>query len=582
MAKIKLLNEQLTNMIAAGEVVERPSGIVKELIENSLDAGSKNILVKVVDGGIKYIQVVDDGEGMDKEDAVMAFERHATSKIFKPNDLWEIDSFGFRGEALPSIASVSHVVMLTNNKNEGSKVEINYGEKVYVGPYGCNEGCDITITELFYKTPARLKHLKSPAYENSLINDIVVKFALSNPNVSFTFISDEKEAFKSSGNGDLLEIIFKLYGRDIVKSAIKIDEEDFDYKLSGYMIQPQHTRANRNAISIFMNSRMVRPYKIQKAIIDSYSDYIPNDRFPIVVLNIEMDRKLIDVNVHPSKWEVRLSKQAQLEMLIRERFARLLSKDIKPFTIDIVNKPKEKVETISFINELVNNQSDNNEIVKETLIKEEIKEFKKDDFYNEEYTSVVEEKNFPQMRVIGQFHGKFILAEGYEGLYVIDQHAAQERVHFEEISDKLSKNVGHFELLLPIMVNTTSDVVSRINELNDFSSNFNIEFEIFGNDSLIVHKLPLWLQNIEHKSFLNDLIDYFKEDKKINKLDVLRHKIATMACHHSIRFNRILSKEEMQQVVDELKICRQPFQCPHGRPTFVLIEDYYLEREFLR
>lgn len=582
MAKIKLLNEQLTNMIAAGEVVERPSGIVKELIENSLDAGSKNILVKVVDGGIKYIQVVDDGEGMDKEDAVMAFERHATSKIFKPNDLWEIDSFGFRGEALPSIASVSHVVMLTNNKNEGSKVEINYGEKVYVGPYGCNEGCDITITELFYKTPARLKHLKSPAYENSLINDIVVKFALSNPDVSFTFISDEKEAFKSSGNGDLLEIIFKLYGRDIVKSAIKIDEEDFDYKLSGYMIQPQHTRANRNAISIFMNSRMVRPYKIQKAIIDSYSDYIPNDRFPIVVLNIEMDRKLIDVNVHPSKWEVRLSKQAQLEMLIRERFARLLSKDIKPFTIDIVNKPKEKVETISFINELVNNQSENNEIVKETLIKEEIKEFKKDDFYNEEYTSVVEEKNFPQMRVIGQFHGKFILAEGYEGLYVIDQHAAQERVHFEEISDKLSKNVGYFELLLPIMVNTTSDVVSRINELNDFSSNFNIEFEIFGNDSLIVHKLPLWLQNIEHKSFLNDLIDYFKEDKKINKLDVLRHKIATMACHHSIRFNRILSKEEMQQVVDELKICRQPFQCPHGRPTFVLIEDYYLEREFLR
>lgn len=582
MAKIKLLNEQLTNMIAAGEVVERPSGIVKELIENSLDAGSKNILVKVVDGGIKYIQVVDDGEGMDKEDAVMAFERHATSKIFKPNDLWEIDSFGFRGEALPSIASVSHVVMLTNNKNEGSKVEINYGEKVYVGPYGCNEGCDITITELFYKTPARLKHLKSPAYENSLINDIVVKFALSNPNVSFTFISDEKEAFKSSGNGDLLEIIFKLYGRDIVKSAIKIDEEDFDYKLSGYMIQPQHTRANRNAISIFMNSRMVRPYKIQKAIIDSYSDYIPNDRFPIVVLNIEMDRKLIDVNVHPSKWEVRLSKQAQLEMLIRERFARLLSKDIKPFTIDIVNKPKEKVETISFINELVNNQSENNEIIKETYIKEEIKEFKKDDFYNEEYTSVVEEKNFPQMRVIGQFHGKFILAEGYEGLYVIDQHAAQERVHFEEISDKLSKNVGYFELLLPIMVNTTSDVVSRINELNDFSSNFNIEFEIFGNDSLIVHKLPLWLQNIEHKSFLNDLIDYFKEDKKINKLDVLRHKIATMACHHSIRFNRILSKEEMQQVVDELKICRQPFQCPHGRPTFVLIEDYYLEREFLR
>lgn len=576
MAKIKLLDEQLTNMIAAGEVVERPSGIVKELIENSIDAGASDIIVKIIEGGIKSIQVIDNGSGMDAVDAQMAFERHATSKIFKPRDLWEINSFGFRGEALPSIASVSRVVMNTNDKNTSTKIEINYGEKIFVGSGSSNEGTDIIIQDLFYKTPARLKHLKSAAYENSLVNDIVVKFALSNPNISFTFISDDKEAFKSSGNGDLLEIIFKIYGKDVAKSAIKIDEEDYDYRLSGYMIQPQHTRATRNAINIFMNGRMVRPYKIQKAIIDSYHDYIPKDRYPIVVLNIAMDSQLIDVNVHPSKWEVRLSKAQQLEFLIRDKLEKLLTKGIKPFSIDIT-KPKEKVEVISFIEEL-----DKNVEVKEEPIVYKKEEYVREEFFNEDDSLKINKEAFPLMSVIGQFHGKFILAEGFKGLYVIDQHAAQERVHFEEINQKMVENKGYFELLIPVMLDTSGDVVNRIEELNKKSESLGIEFEAFGNDGLIVRRLPLWAKDIEAKTFLNDLLDYFKDEKEINKLDILRHKIATMACHSSIRFNKQLTKEEMQQVVDELRDCNQPFQCPHGRPTFVLVEDYYLEREFLR
>ncbi len=575
MAKIKLLDEQLTNMIAAGEVVERPSGIVKELIENSIDANAKNIIVKVKEGGIKSIQVIDDGSGMDQEDAIMAFERHATSKIFKPKDLWEINSYGFRGEALPSIASVSHVVMYTNDKTSSTKVEINYGKKVYVGPGMANEGTDITISELFYKTPARLKHLKNPAYENSLINDIVIKFALSNPDIGFTLISDDKEAFKSGGNGDLLEIIFNLYGKDVAKSAIKIDEEDFDYKLSGYMIQPQYTRATRNAIAVFMNDRMVRPYKIQKAIIDSYHDYIPNDRYPIVILNIKMDTQLIDVNVHPGKWEVRLSKQQQLEHLIKERLPKLLKRGIEPFKIEIANQPKEKIEMVSLLDELKETKHSFDDYVKEEYVKEE--------YVKEEYTQDEPIKQaFPELRVIGQFHGKFILAEGYKGLYVIDQHAAQERVHFEEINKSMLKNSGHFDILIPIMLNTTNDVVNRIDELNQAVEGLSIKFEPFGNDVLIVHSLPLWLKDINQKPFLQDLVDYFKDEKDISKLNILRHKIATMACHHSIRFNRVLSFEEMVQAVNELKACEQPFQCPHGRPTFVLIEDYFLEREFLR
>lgn len=235
MTKIKLLDTNLTNMIAAGEVVERPMGIVKELIENSIDAQSNNIIIKVIEGGIKSIQVIDDGIGMDFEDLNLAFERHATSKIFKTNDLWNINTFGFRGEALPSIASVSNVTLLSSNGIESNKIEIDYGNKVFADVYPCNKGCDITVKNLFFKTPARLKHLKSAAYENSLINDIVIKFALANPHISFTFISDNKESFKSSGSGDLLEVIFKVYGKDIAKSAILVDKEDFDYKLSGYI-----------------------------------------------------------------------------------------------------------------------------------------------------------------------------------------------------------------------------------------------------------------------------------------------------------------------------------------------------------
>ena len=577
MSKIKLLDSQLTNMIAAGEVVERPMGIVKELVENSIDANSKNIIVRVKDGGIKSIQVIDDGDGMDEKDALLAFERHATSKIFKPRDLFAINTFGFRGEALPSIASVSKVTLITN----GTKVEINQGEKTFVGPYPSNKGTDITVEELFHKTPARLKHLKSPNYENSLINDVIMKFALSNPHISFTYINNDRESFKSSGNNDLLEVIYKVYGKDIAKNAIKIDEEDFDYKLKGYMIQPQFTRATRYSVNIFMNGRMVRPYKIQKAAIDAYHQFIPKDRYPIMVLDIIMDTQIIDVNVHPSKWEVRLSKQQQLENLIKDRLSKLLSKKIVPFSIDVGPKKKETVEKIETIS-LLDDYKYEPILEKIDVIKEEIKpiqEVIKEEVIQEEIKQV---ETFPSLRVIGQFHGKFILAEGEKGLYVIDQHAAQERVHFEEVSRMMQESKNNFDLLVPVMIHVSLDVIDRLDELNELVKDLNIKFEHFGSDSLIVHSLPVWLKEVDEKGFLQDLVDYFKSEKEIDKLKMFRNKLATIACHRSIRFNRVLSSLEMQKVVDDLKACNQPFQCPHGRPTFVLIETYYLEREFLR
>ncbi len=591
MGVIQELDTQLTNMIAAGEVVERPMGIVKELVENAIDAQATRIDIIVQQGGIQSIQIVDNGAGMDGEDATKAFQRHATSKIKKTQDLWSIKTLGFRGEALPSIASVSNVVLETNNSVQSTRVEIQYGQLISAKPFPCNQGTMIQVSGLFLKTPARLKHLKSVPYENSLISDVVQKFALSHPEIAFSLTSDGKQSFKTSGSNDLLEVVFQLYGKDIAKNSIVIDDGDADYKIKGICVHPQFTRATRNAISVFLNGRMVRPYRIQKAITDSYSNYIPNDRYPIVVLDITMDSQLVDVNVHPSKWEVRLSKEQQLEYLLRELIPSAIGNHIQAPLVNMERVVKEKIEVQSLFEE---------PIVKPLVIKEETKE----PVYvaDEKITQVVEKietiipieikeevirplpkKEFPRLRIVGQMHGKYILCEGDEGLYIVDQHAAQERVHYEQFLNEM-ENTKHTmtSCLVPHMLHTSNDLVRRVDEINDAVVSLGIVFEVFGDDSLIVRELPIWLHDIEVEVFLQDLIDIFKNDTEISKSKIRKHEIATMACHHSIRFNRILNETEMNEVITQLAECEQPYHCPHGRPTFICIDAGRLEKEFYR
>lgn len=592
MGVIKKLDSQLTNMIAAGEVVERPQGIIKELIENAIDAKSKNIQITIKNGGLDMLEVADDGVGMDAEDIMMAFERHATSKIAKQNDLWNIHTLGFRGEALPSIASVSKVELTSNDGTGANRVVIKNGEVLEQTVCEGNQGTTITVSELFYQTPARLKHLKSGAYEASLINEVVVKFALANPDIAFTLISDNKTSVSTSGNGSLLEVIFKIYGKDIAKNAYEIDAQDYDYHIKGYLIHPQYNRANKYQINVFMNNRMVRSYKITKQIIDSYRDYMSDDRYPIVIMNIAMDSKLLDVNVHPSKWEVRISKEVQLEQLIRSSCEDTLKKNMNPYMIEIsepkvVEKaPKIEVQKLfETLDEPIVNTKLGEEVVKveekvvEYMVNEPVLD-KPNVEVNEEVV-VIGKRAFPTMRIIGQMHGKFILAENEKGLYIIDQHAAQERVHYEEIIKELDSSAS-MDLLVPVMLKVTSDVVDNISELNKSVSDLNVEYEAFASDCLVVRRVPVWMQEVDEQRLLLDLIDYFKQDYKVSRAKIQKHKIATMACHRSIRFNRILTHEEMIQVVEELKACEQPFECPHGRPTFVLIEDKVMEREFLR
>lgn len=658
MARIHQLDEHLSNMIAAGEVVERPSGIVKELVENSIDAKAKHIEIQILQGGIDCITIIDDGCGMDAQDATLAFERHATSKIQAVDDLWKISTMGFRGEALPSIASVSQVTLRTNDGIDSSEVIIHYGTLKSARPCGTPKGTMLEVRNLFQKTPARFKHLKSPQYEFSLISDVVQKFAISHPNIGFELSHDGRSVFKTKGNGNLREVLMQIYGRDGAKTAIELHGQDLDYTIRGYALQPQFQRATKYYVLLYINGRMIRNYHLQKAVMDAYAPYMPKDRYPIAVINMEMDAQLVDVNVHPSKWEIRLSKEKQLEKLLYQTIKAALMQDMevpniqarkenKKEKIEIqelqftyprdqevkklhteVNdsfvhydgKPKqtiteesrvqvdkvepqeapveaEKQESVDKKQELSESQSSDtqapikDQVIEEVSTTKQAETLFKDIAPIQEVVMKAEQEpasesvnpSLPQLHVIGQFHNSYILAEGEKGLYIIDQHAAQERYHYEMIQKQILSGVKDTQpLLIPITVETTMSAVSRIDDLNALLEQVGIHFEVFGNTTLLCRELPIWLKDTKEEAFLQDMIDLWQKDDEISLDKLRKHTIATMACHSSIRFHRSLTMEEMKQVILYLGKCEQPFHCPHGRPTLICYEDKDLIHDFER
>lgn len=597
MGKIHQLDTQTANMIAAGEVVERPMGVVKELVENAIDAGSTRITVSVIDGGMTKITVRDNGIGMDSEDALNAFKRHATSKIKGQNDLFDIHTLGFRGEALPSIASVSKVTLTTSDGNDSTRVQIEYGEIKNAGNYPCDEGTEISIEGLFYRAPARLKHLKSGSYENTLIQDVIVKFAFSYPSIAFTFISNDRISFQTTGKGNLLEVIYQAWGREAGENAIAVDFSDYDYHVTGYIVKPSLTRVSRNCMHVFLNGRMVRTFRLYKSILDGYEDFIVKGRNPLVVLNIEMDPQLLDVNVHPSKWEVRISKENQLEYLIKDNIREALKSTILAPVADVkVAVQRVAVEPIVFdtnsalvtpfvakkevtVTPVVETKPI--ETIKEENIKPVIQEEIKEEKIIEE--KEIQHEKLPEMTVIGQLHEKFILCSTEKGLAILDQHACQERVHYEELLQKLDETTPvMMELLVPISILAGNDLVERVDEINASISDMHFQFEPFGRDTFIVRSVPMWMKEVEEERFLQDVIDNFKNDRDSKYARMEKKKIATMACHSSIRFNRTLSLDEMKEVVKQLYKCQNPYHCPHGRPTFIILDEKELTKEFLR
>ena len=592
MSKIHVLSEHLTNMIAAGEVVDRPANIVKECVENSMDAHAHVIDVQVYQGGIERIIITDDGDGMDHQDANLAFYRHATSKIQNEDDLFNIGTMGFRGEAIPSIASVAHMDMQTSNGQEGTHIIYDYGKKLEDEKVDCPKGCKIDVSGLFIKTPARFKHLKSVNYEFSIIANLINRLALSHPDIRFTLSHDDHIVFQTTGDGNLKQILYQMYGREVAKNAIPFDAHSDDFHIHGYAVQPKITRATKYFMFLSLNTRLIRSNAIQKAILDAYEDFLPKNRYPIVVLQIESDTQLVDVNVHPNKWEVRLSKQGELLTCIKDTLTKTLRESLQTVEVKKIKKtPVYEQPSIQFPYPI---QEAKQEPIRENRIKEDTILNSFTDYVPqkvEENIPVEEESTchdhgygfFDHLQVLAQLHDSYILCSNPEGLVIIDQHAAQERYHYEQIKETLKERCTQKQpLMVPLRVNVTSDVIAQVDNINEKTDFFGLHFDVFGDDQVIIREIPLWFHDVDQEAFLNDLLDYFVKNQDVDML-ALRHKVlATMACHSSIRFNRPLSKAEMQQVIDDLKKCKQPYHCPHGRPTVITMSDDDLRKEFER
>lgn len=586
MGRIHQLDTNTANMIAAGEVVERPMGVVKELVENAIDAGSTSITISVEEGGLSKITIIDNGCGMSSEDAEMAFERHATSKIKNEKDLFSIHTLGFRGEALPSIASVSKVTLITSDGNDNTRVIISYGQKESVGPYPCNQGTEISVEGLFYHTPARLKHMRSSSYESSLIQDVIYKFALSHPEIAFHYINDGRDCFRTTGQGNLLEVVFQVYGRAASENAIPVDFSDFDYHVTGYLIKPEISRASNKMMHVYLNGRMVRTYRIYKAIQDGYMKVLPNGRYPLCVLEIEMDPHLLDVNVHPSKWEVRISKEIQLETLIKDEVEKALNvKEIIP-QVEVKEAQVEYYQPLSFEEELKPEP-------KPTIPQQIQQEAKQDEEILQEIQTKIEPKKevveeeaeeipFPSMLPIGQYHQRYILCEMENGICIVDQAQAMRKIIYNEIYQQIGKEETMMELLLPITLHTGSDVVDRIDEINSILQDMHITFEPFGTDTCIVRSIPTWLQNIQEDAFLQDVLDAFQNETIQHLKQSIKEKVAQFASAHCTKKVTTLSKEEMQSLIEQLSQCKQPFTGVDKKPLLIVLDETELMKGFKR
>ena len=586
MSKVHLLSQSISNMIAAGEVVERPSSVVKELVENAIDAKATHIDIVIKDAGRTLIKVIDDGVGMDKEDALLALKRHATSKIYDEKDLFNISTLGFRGEALPSIAAVSHLVLTTSTgTNVGTRVEVNGSEIVSVENAHLRKGTEIEVNELFYNTPARLKYLKSDNTEFAAIHDVVVHIALGYPNIIFTLQHNDKIIFKSNGNGNVLEIISEIYGKETARNMQTLKADNYDFSVNGYISKIQINRANRYSMITLLNGRYVRMLQVNNAIIEAYRTYLPDGRYPISVINIEVDPSLVDINVHPSKHEVRLSKEKELVTLIKEAVISSLKEELQTPSFTKPTKEKEIVLTPT-----LNLDSDN--FFTKDEIKEEVKEVYVEPLIleekeipsqvNEIKEEVKEESSLIYFRVIGQHHGTYILCEFDNGLYIIDQHAAAERINFEKYSRLLGSTSASIPLLIPLLLEYTYNEIKQIEENRNILETLGIYFETFSNTNIRISEVPSYFIDVDMEVYAKDVIEMILNKVKVSSLDIRLNAIATIACKASIKANHSLSENDMMNLVKNLLKCENPNTCPHGRPTMLKYTNYELEKFFKR
>lgn len=574
MSKIKIMDEILANKIAAGEVVEKCASVVKELVENSIDAGASEIKVYLKDAGTKEIKIIDNGSGMDREDAILAFSRHATSKLKTEKDLFNINTLGFRGEALAAISSVSMIELITSTGEVGTTVNINGGKIETVNNSDSRKGTTITVKNLFYNTPARLKHLKSLYTELANITEYINKLALSEPSISFMLTNNDELILQTDGSNNILKVIKSIYGVEVTKKMLYIEGENDDYKVNGYISIPEINRSSRNHIITLVNSRIVKNIDLSRTINDSYHSFKPDNRYPITVLNIVCDPTIIDVNIHPTKMDIKFSKIEELCLLIEK----LIKEKIRHINLipDIVEKPiyiKPKTEYATLE---LNSIKEDTEIYvnKDLMPNEEVIEIEK----------TYQKEELPELIPVGLVHGTYIICQNELGMYLIDQHAAKERVNYETFKNRLGNpNNNTLSLLFPVTIELTNNEYIILKERMDILKNLNLNVEEFGINSIIIKSHPTWLPLGYEDVAIRKIIEIVIEQTKEFSITKFNEQVATtLACKLAIKANENITLKEMQTLIDDLRKCENPYNCPHGRPTIVFYSKYDLEKLFKR
>ncbi|MCD9021021.1 DNA mismatch repair endonuclease MutL [Cohnella silvisoli] len=652
MGIIRPLDEHLANQIAAGEVVERPASVLKELIENAVDAGATRIDVAAEEGGLNLLRVADNGTGIQADDVLLAFQRHATSKIATSKDLFQIATLGFRGEALPSIAAVAKVkcVSATDDSGLGQFVEIEGGTILANRETNAPKGTEMVVRDLFYNTPARLKYMKTIQTELGHLSDVVYRQSLARPDIAFTFAHNGNNLLRTPGNGDLRQVVAAIYGTSSAKAMLDIKEENPDYSIVGLTALPIETRANRNAVTVLVNGRYVRSQAIVQPLMQAYHTLLPLHRYPLSVLDLKMHPTLVDVNVHPAKLEVRFSKENELRTFVEDAIKKALSsqayipsgaavRTAKPnawvqdqirFQVPAsLPAQAESAATVQLdeaqVREAVagyeskadlparsndwgtsptSYSNDRNERTPDkTFYSSEKSAFSTDRGFARPAPEIAPDRipediwksafaapevkplvpDFPELSWIGQLHGTYIVAQNANGLYLIDQHAAHERIHYEYYYDKFGRpDEASQELLLPVTLEFAPDESSVLRGRLAAFQSAGVYMEDFGGNTFIIRAVPHWFPGGDEAAVVREMAEWVIQERSVD-LHVLREKAAIMcSCKASIKANQALTRESGDKLLERLGACRQPYTCPHGRPIVVSFSTYELEKMFKR
>lgn len=587
-SRVIILDDRTISKIAAGEVIERPSSIVKELIENSIDAQSKRIEIEIKNGGKDYIRVSDNGIGMSPEDAKLAFNRHATSKIRQMNDLFTVKTLGFRGEALPSIASISEIELITKRREDllGTRIRVSNNKIESVEETGCPDGTTVIVRNLFDNVPVRKKFLKKDLYESGYVSDVTTRIALINPFINFKLINDGKTVFNTHGNNDLLNTIICVYGKDIAVNLTKVDIRDEKYLLTGYISNPQLTRSNRNYQTFSINNRFIKDNILPNAVEDSYKTLLPVNRHPLAILNFNLPGEEVDINVHPSKMEIRFNKEKEVYNFINKGISKLLKETIN---IPKIANDVEKKDASSMNEQLM--ISEEKSIIDNVLeykpkfsekIEESVSFYDNDTIVSSNYIEDKNQNRLVTLIPLCQVFSTYILAQSNDEFFIIDQHAAHERILYEDLTEKYENKVIYKqELISPLIFDLTHKEKNIIIDNIDLINKLGFDIEDFGHHTIIVRTVPYTFKNEINKQLFIDIADEleslgsYKDEKR-------KDLIVMISCKSAIKANDKLTETEILTLLKKLEQTKYPYTCPHGRPTIISMSLFELEKRFKR